>query len=228
MAAPVIETRALTKTFGATPVLREVDFQLANGRCAILIGGNGSGKSTLMRIIAGLSQPTAGATRVFGEDCRRLTVANRKRIGMLTHQSWLYPNLTARENLQFYAELYGMPEVPALAIRWIERVGLGASANERVRGFSRGMEQRLSIARTMMTNPELLLLDEPFAALDRDAVAIATELIRSAIARGATVLITAHAPVDLDIDLESYEITRGKVIRRREDKRPSLRTSAGA
>ncbi|HXN86244.1 MAG TPA: heme ABC exporter ATP-binding protein CcmA [Candidatus Binataceae bacterium] len=228
MGAPVIEARALTKTFGATPVLREVDFQLAAGRCAILIGGNGSGKSTLMRILAGLSQPTAGEALIFGEDCRRLGLANRKRIGMLTHQSWLYPNLTARENLKFYAELYGMTDGPALATRWIERVGLGASANERVRGFSRGMEQRLSIARTMMPNPELLLLDEPFAALDRDAVAIAAELIRAAIGGGATVLITAHAPIDIETEIESHQIVRGKVIRSREHNRPSLRTSAGA
>jgi heme exporter protein A len=228
MDAPVIEARALTKTFGPIPVLREVEFQLAAGRCAILISGNGSGKSTLMRILAGLSQPTAGETRVFGEDSRRLGIANRKRIGMLTHQSWLYPNLTARENLHFYAELYALPDGPALATRWIERVGLGASADERVRGFSRGMEQRLSIARTMMPNPELLLLDEPFAALDGDAVAIVAELIRSAIARGATVLITAHAPIDIEIEIDSYEIVRGKVIRSREDNRPSLRTSAGA
>jgi heme exporter protein A len=181
-----------------------------------------------MRILAGLSQPTSGEARVFGEDSRRLSIANRKRIGMLTHQSWLYPNLSARENLEFYAELYALPDGPTLATRWIERVGLGASADERVRGFSRGMEQRLSIARTMMPNPDLLLLDEPFAALDRDAVAIAAELIRSAIGRGATGLITAHAPIDLDIEIESYEIVRGKLIRSREDNRPSLRTSAGA
>jgi heme exporter protein A len=228
MAAPVIEARALTKTFGDTPVLREVEFQLVQGRCALLIGSNGSGKSTLIRILAGLSQPTTGQAFIFGEDCRRISIANRKRIGMLTHQSWLYPNLTARENLQFYAELYEMRDGPALATRWIERVGLAASANERVRGFSRGMEQRLSIARTMMPNPELLLLDEPFAALDGDAVAIAAELIRSAIVRGASVLITAHAPIDIGIEMNSYEIVRGKVIRSREANRPSLRTSAGA
>jgi heme exporter protein A len=228
MAAPVIETRALTKTFGAAPVLREVEFELAQGRGALLIGSNGSGKSTLMRILAGLSQPTAGLASIFGEDSRRLTIANRKRIGMLTHQSWLYPNLTARENLRFYAELYGMIDGPALATRWIERVGLGASADERVRGFSRGMEQRLALARAMMPNPELLLLDEPFAALDREAVAIGIELIRSSIAHGATVLITAHAPIDLGIELDSYQMVRGQLTRFHEDNRPSLRTNAGA
>ncbi len=167
MARPAVETRALTKTFGVTPVLREVALQIDEGACAMLIGGNGSGKSTLLRILAGLSQPTSGDAIVFGENSRSLGLA-RRRIGMLTHQSWLYPNLTARENLEFYAELYGVAHRDVLATKWIEAVGLAASSNERVREFSRGMEQRLSIARTMMTEPDLLLLDEPFAALDPD------------------------------------------------------------
>ena len=114
MARPVIETRALTKTFGVTPVLRDVSFQIHEGRCALLIGGNGSGKSTLLRILAGLAQPTSGDAMVFGENSRSLGIA-RRRIGMLTHQSWLYPNLTARENLEFYAEVYGLPNRDDLA-----------------------------------------------------------------------------------------------------------------
>src|ERR1700730_15462144 len=166
MAVQVVETRALTKTFGVTPVLREVGIQIHEGRCALLIGGNGSGKSTLLRILAGLSQPTSGEAMVFGENSRNLDAAGRRRIGMLTHQSWLYPNLTARENLEFYAELYGLADQNDLATKLIESVRLGASTNDRVREFSRGMEQRLSIARAMMTAPDLLLLDEPFAALD--------------------------------------------------------------
>src|SRR5579863_3744021 len=126
MARPVVETRSLTKTFGVTPVLRDVTFQIEEGRCAILLGGNGSGKSTLLRILAGLSQPTSGDAMVFGESSRNLGVA-RRRIGMLTHQSWLYPNLTARENLHFYAELYGLPNRDDLATKWIDAVGLNAS-----------------------------------------------------------------------------------------------------
>src|SRR5579872_5419556 len=164
MARPVVETRALIKTFGITPVLREVELRIDEGRCALLIGGNGAGKSTLLRILAGLSQPTSGDAIVFGENIRDLGIA-RRRIGMLTHQSWLYPNLTARENLEFYAELYGLANRGELAAKWIQSVGLKAAADERVREFSRGMEQRLSVARAMLTEPDLLLLDEPFAAL---------------------------------------------------------------
>ncbi len=187
MAGAVVETRGLVKTFGVTPVLRDVTFQIHHGCGVLLVGGNGSGKSTLLRILAGLSQPTSGDAMVFGENSRGLGLA-RRRIGMLTHQSWLYPNLTARENLEFYAELYGVADRTALAVKWIDAVGLGAAANERVCDFSRGMEQRLSIARAMMMTPDLLLLDEPFTALDPDGVALVGDLIRAALARGCAAL----------------------------------------
>ncbi len=227
MARLVVETRSLTKTFGVTPVLREVNLQLPEGRCAILIGGNGSGKSTLLRILAGLSQPTSGDAMVFGESSRNLGVA-RRRIGMLTHQSWLYPNLTARENLHFYAELYGLPHRDDLAMKWIDAVGLRASADERTREFSRGMEQRLSIARTMMTQPDLLLLDEPFAALDPDGVAIVAGLIRAAVARGCAALLTAHSPFDLGIETDQYRITNGRVLPLADETRAAHRSRIGA
>ena len=228
MARPVVETRALTKAFGVTPVLREVALQIHEGRCALLIGSNGSGKSTLLRILAGLSQPTSGDAIVFGENSRSLGVARRRCVGMLTHQSWLYPNLTARENLKFYAELYGLPRRDELATKWIESVRLGASANDRVREFSRGMEQRLSIARTMMAEPDLLLLDEPFAALDPDAVAIVGDLIRAAIARGCATLITAHSTFDLGIEVDRYQITNGRVVPLRDETRAPQRSRMGA
>ena len=229
MAAPVVESRGLIKTFGATPVLREVQLQLFAGRAAMVIGGNGAGKSTLLRILAGLSQPTAGEVLIFGADSRSLAARERMRIGMLTHQSWLYPNLTARENLEFYAQLYGLADALRVATAWIDSVGLAASANELVRGFSRGMEQRLSLARAMMNSPQLLLLDEPFAALDLDGVGRAAGLIRAQIERGCAVLVTAHAPLDLGIEAERYEIVRGRVTPwQGESRRERLRTLLGA
>ena len=228
MAQPVVETHALTKTFGVTPVLREVAIQIYEGRCALLIGGNGSGKSTLLRILAGLSQPTSGDAIVFGENSRDLDVAERRRIGMLTHQSWLYPNLTARENLAFYADLYGLADQNDLAEKWIESVRLGASANDRVREFSRGMEQRLSIARAMMMAPDLLLLDEPFAALDPDAVTIVGGLIRTAVARGCAALLTAHSQLDLGIEMDRYQIVNGRVMLLRDETRAPHRSRMGA
>jgi heme exporter protein A len=227
MAPPAVETRALTKTFGVTPVLRNVAILVEAGACAMLIGGNGSGKSTLLRILAGLSQPTSGDALVFGENSRSLDAA-RRRIGMLTHQSWLYPNLTARENLEFYGELYGLAHREELATKWIDAVGLAASLNDRVREFSRGMEQRLSIARAMMTGPDLLLLDEPFAALDPSGVTIVGDLIRTAIARGCAALITAHAPLELGVDSVRYEISNGRVMPLREEPRAPQRVLRGA
>jgi heme exporter protein A len=225
MAGPVVETRGLVKTFGVTPVLRDVTLQIHQGCCALLVGGNGSGKSTLLRILAGLSQPTSGEALVFGENS--LGIA-RRRIGMLTHQSWLYPNLTARENLEFYAELYGLPHRAALATTWIDAVRLGAAANERVREFSRGMEQRLSIARAMMMTPDLLLLDEPFTALDPDGVAIVGDLIRSALARGCAALVTAHSQLDLGIEMDRYQIMNGRVLPIGDNTRVPHRTRRGA
>ncbi len=227
MARPVVETRGLTKTFGVTPVLREVNLRVEEGRCSLLVGGNGSGKSTLLRILAGLSQPTSGEVMVFGESSGKMGAA-RRRIGMLSHQSWLYPNLTARENLEFYGELYGMPNRDDLATKWIEAVGLSASKNERVREFSRGMEQRLSIARTMLTEPDLLLLDEPFAALDPDGVAVVGELIRAAIAGGCAALLTAHSQLDLGIEMNCYRIVNGRVLPMREETRAPQRSRIGA
>jgi len=229
MPAPVVESHALVKTFGATPVLRDVDVTLHAGRFTMLIGGNGAGKSTLLRIFAGLSQPTSGSVAILGHDGHRLSALHRARIGMLTHQSWLYPNLSARENLEYYAQLYRVHAPESTAAKLIEQVGLSVSADEMVRSFSRGMEQRLSLARAMINSPLLLLLDEPFAALDADGVGRASALIRAQLERGCAVLITAHAPLDIGIEAERYEIVRGRVNPYHdESRRGRLRSLLGA
>jgi heme exporter protein A len=229
MAAPVIETHGLGKTYGAVPVLRDIDLNLLPAAAAFIVGPNGSGKSTLIRIIAGLAKPTSGYALVFGGDTRRLGARYRRRIGMVAHQSWLYPNLTARENLEFFAALYDLADPPASAAQWLERVGLSAFANERVRALSRGMEQRLAIARALIADPTLLLLDEPFAGLDRDGVASVTSLIRSAQWRGASVLATAHAMPELEnMSFDLYELGRGRLQQFKEEvRRGRLRSLLG-
>ncbi len=228
MPAPVVEAHGLGKTYGATPVLREVQFYLPPASGAFILGPNGSGKSTLLRIVAGLARPTSGYALVFGDDTRRLGARYRRRIGMVSHQSWLYPSLTARENLEFFAALYGLAE-PAAAAHWLERVGLAAAAGERVRALSRGMEQRLAIARAMLAEPMLLLLDEPFAALDRDGVALAVSLIKSALWRGASVLATAHAMPEIEgVSFALFELSRGRLQSFREEiRRGRLRSLLG-
>src|SRR6266436_2355732 len=212
MAAPVVEIHNLAKTYGLAPVLREVQFRLMPGAGAFIVGGNGAGKSTLMRILAGLEAPSSGNALVFGQDTRKLAARYRRRIGMMAHQSFLYPNLTARENLEFYGELYSLADPLASAEQWLDRVGLADVADTRVRAFSRGMEQRLAAARAMLAEPALLLLDEPFASLDHDGAEIVATLIRSAIERGASVIATAHAVPEIEgVEFDVYEILRGRL-----------------
>jgi len=212
MSAPVVETHALAKTYRLAPVLRELNFRLMAGRGAFIIGGNGAGKSTLLRILAGLEAPSAGNAIVFGQDTRKLAPRYRRRIGLMAHQSFLYPNLTARENLEFYAELYSIGDPAGAASAWIERVGLAGFADARVRTFSRGMEQRLSAARAMLAEPTVILLDEPFAALDADGVSIVAALIHGALARGASILATAHSvPEVAGAEFEVFELAQGRL-----------------
>jgi heme exporter protein A len=214
MDAPLIEARALDLTFGAIPILRGVNLSVPVAAAAMVVGRNGAGKSTLVRLLAGLSAPTAGEARLFGASSRTLDPAARRRLAIVTHQSFLYPNLTARENLEFYAELYRVPDAHAQISRWLERVGLTSAAGARVRTFSRGMEQRLTLARAMFTRPDVLLMDEPFAALDADGVALVADLLREAIARRCAIVITAHQPIAIDgLEFSLYEIVRGRLLR---------------
>jgi heme exporter protein A len=213
MDAALIEARGLDKTFGAVPILRGVNLTVPAATAAMIVGRNGAGKSTLVRLLAGLSTPTAGEALLFGLRSRMLEPGARRRLAIVTHQSFLYPNLTARENLEFYARLYGVADARAEIFHWIERVGLSSAADTRVRTFSRGMEQRLTLARAMLTRPEVLLMDEPFAALDADGVAIVTAILREAIARGCAVLLTAHQPLAIDgLRFALYEIVRGRLL----------------
>jgi heme exporter protein A len=212
MAQAVIEACGLGKNFGAMPVLRSVDLRVEAGGAAIVTGVNGAGKSTLIRLLAALSEPSAGRAMLFGEEARSLSAEKRRRLGLVTHQSFLYRELTARENLEFYGSLYGMRSARSAADRWLERVGLVAAADERVRGLSRGMEQRLSLARAMIADPDVLLMDEPFAGLDSQGVSIGVDLIKEAVARGCAVLITAHGPAGIEgLESQRLELNRGRL-----------------
>jgi heme exporter protein A len=194
-------------------VLRRVNLAVPAGSVALIVGRNGAGKSTLIRLLAGLAAPTAGEARLFGAPSRTLEAAARRRVGIVTHQSFLYPNLTARENLEFYAELYTVGDGRAEIIRWLDRVGLTSAADARVRTFSRGMEQRLTLAHAMLTRPDVLLMDEPFAALDSDGVALVADLLREAVARRCAIVLTAHQPISIEgLEFDLYEIVRGRLL----------------
>jgi len=214
MTVALIEARALGKSFGPTPVLRDVNLSVEAGCGAAVIGANGAGKSTLIRLLAGLSAPTFGTALLFGEPARSLKPTLRRRVGLLSHQSFVYPNLTARENLEFYASLYGVEDVRAAAIESLGRVALGAAAEARVRGFSRGMEQRLALARAMIARPDVLMLDEPFAALDAEGAALAAALVGEAIGRGCAVLASAHsAGAFEEMGFAVLILSRGRLVR---------------
>jgi heme exporter protein A len=208
----LVEARALDKSFYSSLVLRGVTFAVPAGAAALIVGRNGAGKSTLLRILAGLAAPTAGDALLFGRPSRKLEAEDRRRVGLVTHQSFLYPNLTARENLEFHAALYRLNLSRADIDGWIERVGLAAASDERICTFSRGMEQRLGLARALLPAPDVLLMDEPFAALDTEGAAMVTTLLAEALARGCAVIATAHEPLALPAArFDLYEIVRGRL-----------------
>jgi len=193
-APPLIETRALTKAYDLLVVLRKLDLQVRRGEFVALLGPNGSGKSTLLRLLAGLTKPTSGAIFVGGWEIPREAAAVRAQIGMASHKVLLYENLTALENLRFFARLYAIPpaEAEARARARLEQVGLARRADSLVRTFSRGMQQRLSIARALLHNPDVLLLDEPYTGLDQDASLTLDGLLRQAHAEGRTIVMSTH------------------------------------
>lgn len=189
---PAIIVERLTKTFEVRPVLRRVSFSLAAGQRLALLGPNGAGKSTLLRILATLAQPTAGRVVVADCDLREDADEARWRIGYVGHQTGLYDDLTACENLLFFARMYGLRDGAARADALLHRVGLRARANDRVRAFSRGQSQRLALARGTIHQPEVLLLDEPDTGLDEDALTLLADLLDERASQGQATLFTTH------------------------------------
>jgi heme ABC exporter ATP-binding subunit CcmA len=185
-----IELHQLWKFYGDYPALRDLSIDVAEGSCCALIGRNGAGKTTLLRIVAGLSPYQRGTARIFGKSPR--SEAARCQIGFLGHGIGVYEDLSAIENLTFFAHIVGVRNTRAAVDQWLERVGLARVRNMPVRQFSRGMRQRLALARTFLHSPKLLLLDEPFTSLDDRAIAMLAELLLEAQQRGATIVLSTH------------------------------------
>ena len=190
----MIEVVGLVKAFGLLPVLRGLDLSVPRGTFLALLGPNGSGKTTLMRILAALSKPTTGRVTIGGWELPHEAAAVRAQLGVVAHLPLLYDGLTAAENLAFYARLYGLPpgERRARIQAGLERVGLAARADDLVRTFSRGMQQRLAIARAILHQPHVLLFDEPYTGLDQDAAAMLDELLGEIAQDGHTIVMTTH------------------------------------
>jgi heme exporter protein A len=188
----VIEVRHLVKSFGLRPVLRGLDLTVADGEFVALVGPNGAGKTTLLRILATLTRPSRGQVRIDGFDLPAQSSDVRRRLGVVSHLPLLYGDLTAEENLRFYARLYDLPRMSQRVTDVLELVDLAARRRDLVRQFSRGMQQRLTIARAILHDPDVLLLDEPHTGLDQDASAMLDDVLRQVTAIGRTVVMTAH------------------------------------
>ncbi len=167
----MIRIEKLVKHFGAYYALRGVSLEVGEGEVVALLGPNGAGKTTLLNILATLSRPSEGRVLIREQELTSGWTAVRRYIGLVSHQSFLYPELTAEENLILYAKLYGLTAWEARAREVIEWVDLLPRYRDAVRGYSRGMVQRLSIARALLHDPQILLLDEPFSGLDEAAAA---------------------------------------------------------
>jgi heme exporter protein A len=189
---PLIDARGLEKWYGHQPAVRGIDFTLLPGEFLVLFGPNGAGKTTLLRMLSGSLKPTAGSLRLAGMDQDTDEHGWRRRIGVLSHQTFLYGQMTAEENLRFYGRLYALDALEQRIGEMLSRVGLHERRTERVRTFSRGMQQRLAVARTLLHDPELVLLDEPYTGLDPHAARMLRGILETLHDGSRTVVLVTH------------------------------------
>jgi heme ABC exporter ATP-binding subunit CcmA len=187
---PAVAVEGVWKYYGDYPALRDIQLEAEAGTCLALIGRNGAGKTTLLRIIAGFSSAQRGKIKICGKEPRE--AETRRQLGFIGHGISVYDELSALENLTLFGRLYGLADPRRSALEWLERTGLERVRNGLVREFSRGMRQRLAVARAFLHEPSVLLLDEPFTALDDRAIAVLQTLLRQALAGGKTIILSTH------------------------------------
>ncbi|MFO7566337.1 MAG: heme ABC exporter ATP-binding protein CcmA [Enhygromyxa sp.] len=199
-----VELRGITCRFGRKAVLRGVDLEVRSGEIVGLLGQNGAGKTTLFSILVGLRQPDGGVRSFAGREHEEIELEVRARLAWLAHSPQIYPLLSARENVELFVELAGelRPQDARDPVATLERLGLGEVIDRPVGTFSRGMAQRVALARALALAPELLVLDEPFTALDRAGRSLLAELLRAEAAAGRAVLLSSH---DLDVVAQVVE-----------------------
>jgi ABC-type multidrug transport system ATPase subunit len=202
-----VQVLDVSRHFGRRRALANISFTARPGDIVGLLGPNGAGKSTLITMLATLAAPSKGEIRYGNETANRLGPALRARIGLLAHELHLYPELSARQNLRFFAELYGL-DPRTVVDEALETSGLSDRADEAVSGFSRGMRQRLALERSLLHAPRLVLFDEPFTGLDDRAVGVIAARLRVLAAAGAIVMLATH-----DLDLADGLVTRVALIR---------------
>ncbi len=188
----MISVHKLVKRFGLKTVLRGMDFSVEAGEFVAILGPNGAGKTTFLRILASLSRPSMGTVNIAGYNLPNQAAAVRCRLGVVSHLPLLYGDLTAEENLRFFARMYSISQAEQRITEVLEMVGLIARKRDLVRTFSRGMQQRLAIGRAVLHDPEVMLFDEPHTGLDQDACQMLDTVLREVAARGRTVVMTSH------------------------------------
>jgi len=209
----MIKIKGLVKNYGLNPVLRGVDLHVRQGEFVTLVGANGAGKTTLIRIAATLLNPTSGEAQIGGWPLPRHADKVRQHIGLVSHQAMLYGDLTAAENLSFFVKLYRLDNGADRVARALKEVGLTARQRDPVSTFSRGMVQRLTIARATLHEPDVLLLDEPYTGLDQDAARLLDGLLQREMERERTILMITHNLVHgLNLCHRSAILNRGKIV----------------
>jgi heme exporter protein A len=203
------EVSGVVKSYDHRPVLRGVDLRVPEGHTLAVLGPNGSGKTTLLRLIATLSAPTRGTVSLFGRPAS-LAPEIRRRIGLVAHESLLYDNLSVEENLVFFGSLYGLTGRHVAAA--IAQAALGTLAGRRARVLSRGQRQQVNLARALLHNPDILILDEPYTGLDVTAADRLTERLREEAGRGRTIVFTTHDLTEArDLDASTTVLLGGRV-----------------
>jgi heme exporter protein A len=210
---PAIELDRVSKSFGGRTALAAVSLSIGAGETVAMLGPNGAGKTTLLRLVATLAKPTSGAVRIEGLDPARAGAEARRRVGFLSHRTLLYDDLTAEQNLRFYARMYDVGDADTRVAHLLDIVGLSARRHDLVRAYSRGMQQRLALARALLHRPSVLLLDEPYSGLDPVVTDTLTDLLGQLSGHGTTILLTTH---DTDQALELggrlLVLARGKLV----------------
>ena len=210
--ALAIETQGLTKSFGHHLALRGIDLGARDGESVVIFGPNGAGKTTLIKVLATIMKPSSGKVLVNGLNLKDSADEIRRRIGIVTHQTFLYNNLTAYENLEFYCRMYDVPERKERIQEVVAAVGMTSRLYDRVGTLSRGMQQRFSIARSLLHKPTIILLDEPETGLDQQATSMLWETLTIEGKEKRTIIHTTHS---LERGLERCErlliMSRGKI-----------------
>ncbi len=197
----------VSRHFGRRRAVSHVTLEARSGDIIGLLGPNGAGKSTIIGMLATLVAPTSGTVTYGGQPARVLGAALRSSIGLLAHELYLYPELTARQNLEFFASLYGL-DVRRVVSEALESAGLADRADDEVLGFSRGMRQRLALERALLHRPRLVLMDEPFTGLDDAATATVRARLQALTGHGAIIVLATH-----DLDLADGLVTRVAIVR---------------